>query len=98
MKILALERELPGGTVDDFRLLLKAEARRIWELQQSGLLREIYFNSNRHTAVLVLESPGIEEAGQVLSTFPLVMAGMIEFELIPLVPYDGLARLFTEEL
>jgi hypothetical protein len=96
MKILALEKELPGGTAEAFQPLLKAEARRIWEFQQSGLLRETYFNSDRHTAVLVLESTGIEEARQGLSTLPLVMAGLIEFELIPLLPYDGLARLFAE--
>jgi hypothetical protein len=68
----------------------------VWELQQSDAIREIYFNSNQHTAVIVLECLNIEEAQRFLSTLPLVMAGLIEFEVIPLVPYNGLARLFTE--
>jgi muconolactone delta-isomerase len=97
MKILALEKELPGATAEAFQPLLKTEARRIWELQQSGELREIYFNSDQHTAVLVLECSGVEEAQRLLSTLPLVVAGLIAFEIIPLAPYDGLARLFTQK-
>jgi len=96
MKILALEKELPGATAEAFRPLLKEEARCVWELQQSGLLREIYFNSNQHTAVLVLECASADEARRLLSGLPLVMAGLIEFEIIPLKPYDGFARLFGE--
>ena len=96
VKLLALEKELSGGTVEAYQPLLKAEARRVWELQQSGALREIYFNSNQHTAVLVLECASADEARRLLSGLPLVMAGLIEFEIVPLIPYDGFARLFDE--
>ena len=95
MKILALEKELPGATAEAFQPLLKEEARCVWELQQSGLLREIYFNSDQHTAVLMLECSSAEEARQILAGLPLVEAGLIEFEVIPLAPYDGYARLFA---
>jgi muconolactone delta-isomerase len=95
MKLLALEKELPDVTAEAFQPLLKPEARRIWELQQSGVLRETYFRTDQHCAVLVLECDNIEEARLVLSTLPLVAAGLIEFEIIPLAPYDGLARLFS---
>jgi muconolactone delta-isomerase len=94
MKILAFEKELPGTTAENFRPLLKGEARRVWELQQSGTLREIYFNADQHTAVLVLECSNVEEAHRLLATLPLVQTGLITFDLIPLIPYDGLARLF----
>jgi hypothetical protein len=96
MKILALEKELPGVAAEAYQPLLKAEARRIWELQQSGVIHEIYFNSDQHTAVIMLECAYIAEAQDLLASLPLVKAGLIEFELIPLVPYDGLARLFAE--
>ena len=98
MKILAFEKELPGATAEAFQPLLIGEARRIWELQQSGALRETYFRADQHSAVLVLECAGIEEARSLLSALPLVAAGLIEFEIIPLMPYDGLARLFEEVL
>jgi hypothetical protein len=95
MKFLALERELPGATAARFQPLLKDEARRVWELQQSGSLREIYFDARQHTAVLVLECGNLEEAQRLLADLPLVAAGLIAFELIPLAPYDGFARLFA---
>jgi muconolactone delta-isomerase len=95
MKILALENELPGATPEKFRPLLKEEARRVWELQQAGMLREIYFRAGRRTAVLVLECADAEAARRLLAGFPLVAAGLIAFEILPLVPYDGLARLFA---
>ena len=95
MKILALERDLPGTTAGQFQPLLKDEARRVWEMQQSGQLREIYFDADQHNAVLILECAEVEEARLVLASLPLVSAGLIEFEIIPLVPYDGFARLFA---
>ena len=97
MKILALERELPGATAEQFRPLLKDEARRLWELTQAGVLREAYFHAERHTAVLVLECADADEARRTLDTLPLVRAGLIAFDILPLIPYDGFARLFAEQ-
>jgi muconolactone delta-isomerase len=95
MKFLALERELPGATAEAFRPLLKDEARGVWDMQQSGTLREIYFTADQHTAVLILECSDGEMARHLLATLPLVRAGLINFDVIPLVPYDGFARLFV---
>ena len=95
MKFVAMEKELPNTTAEAFQPLLKDEARVVWELQQSGELREIYFNADQHTAVLVLECSDMEAARHLLATLPLVQAGLIAFDVIPLVPYDGFARLFA---
>jgi muconolactone delta-isomerase len=95
MKFVAMEKELPNTTAEAFQPLLKDEARVVWELQQSGELREIYFNADQHTAVLVLECTDMEAARHLLATLPLVQAGLIAFDVIPLVPYDGFARLFA---
>jgi hypothetical protein len=96
MKILALEHELPGVTPDQFTPELKrAEAARVWELYQAGIIREVYFRADRSEAVLVLECATADEAGRVLETLPLVAAHLIAFEIIPLVPYPGFSRLFS---
>ena len=95
MKLLALEKELPGAAAEKFQPLLKDEARRVWELQQAGALHEIYFHAEEHTAVLVLECADVGEARRLLATLPLVQAGLIDFDIIPLIPYDGFARLFA---
>ncbi len=96
MKILALEHELPAATTEQFRLHLKDEARRAWGLYQSGVIRELYFRSDQHAAVLILECGTLDEAHQALNSLPLVQQGLIEFEVIPLEPYPGFARLFAD--
>lgn len=95
MKILALEIEIPGTIGEQFQPYLKAEAARAWELYLAGTVREIYFRADQHTAVLVLECVSVEEARQALATLPLAKSGLIRFEIIPLAPYPGFARLFA---
>ena len=97
MKILALEADAPGADEGAYTAaLLQAESRRAWELHQAGVIRELYFRADRHAAVLVLECASTEEVQAVLATLPLVTAGLIAFEVIPLAPYPGFARLFSE--
>ena len=43
MKILAIEKDAEGLTDEDFAPHMKAEAKRAWELYQSGVFREMYF-------------------------------------------------------
>jgi hypothetical protein len=94
MKILALEKEIVGVTGEQFKSHLKDEARKVWELYQSGFIREIYFTKNSHNAVLILECSDEKEAWNILNTLPLVKEKLIGFDIFPLEPYDGFARLF----
>lgn len=94
MKILAMEIETEGVRPEQFQPHLKAEARRVWELYQRGAIRELYFRADRSEAVLILECEDVPVAQETLSSLPLVQAGLIRFEVIPLVPYPGFARLF----
>ncbi len=97
MKILAIEREAP--VVDDHAYtleLLQAEAQRAWELYQAGVVRELYFRADRTEAVIILECDSVEEAAAALDSLPLVQAGLVAFELLPLKAYPGFARLFAD--
>lgn len=95
MKILAIEHEVPDVTAEQFGPHLKTEATRAWELYRAGIFRELYFRADRPSAVLILECAGVEEAESVLGSLPLVKEGLITFDLIPLQPYPGFARLFV---
>jgi muconolactone delta-isomerase len=96
MKILALEREVPGVTDDQFtEEILETEARKAWELYQSGVLRELYFSADKHEAVPALECDSTDEARRQLAELPLMRAGLIDFRVIPLAAYPGFARLFA---
>ncbi len=95
MKILAIEKDVEGASPEDFAPHLKAEAQKVWELHQKNIIREIYFRQDESSAVLILECDNVEEAKKILETLPLVKENLIEFEIIPLIPYPGFARLFT---
>jgi len=69
----------------------------VWALYQEGLIRELYFRADRSEAVLVLECASLDEARAALGSLPLVQAGLIRFELVPLRPYPGFSRLFAGE-
>jgi muconolactone delta-isomerase len=95
MKILALEHELSGETADQFQKTAQDEARKVWELQQAGILRELYFRAGKTEAVFILECESVSEAQGILADLPFVHAGLITFELIPLKAYSGFERLFA---
>ncbi len=95
MKILACEKESPDAGGADFQPHLRDEAAGVWELYQSGVIREMYYRADRTEAVLVLECTDTDEARRYLDTLPLVREGLISFELVPLKPYPGFSRLFA---
>ena len=97
MKILAIEREIPGTDPKAFPPHLKPEAAWLWELYQAGVVRELYFRQERSEAVLVLECENKAEADKALSSLPLVEQGLIIFEVLPLVAYPGFSRLFERQ-
>ncbi len=95
MKILAIESETRETTDAQFAPFLRQEALRVWDLYKSGVIRELYFRHDRHAAVLIMECQDPPEASRVLKTLPLVASGLISFDVIPLVPYNGFERLFS---
>jgi len=96
MRILAIEVENPGISSHEFTRLQKAEAKIVWRLYQEDFIREMYFRGDQTSAVLLLECSDIAEAQRKLAELPMVSEGLINFDLIPLVPYPGLSRLFSD--
>jgi hypothetical protein len=94
MKILALEEEKKNSAGKFTPALLKAESRKVWELSQAGIIREIYFRADQPTAVLILECENLKDAQMKLRDLPLGEEGLIYFDLLPLVAYPGYERLF----
>jgi len=96
VKFLALEKSLSEASAEASLPLLREEAARVWSLHREGVIRELYFRADRREAVLVLEARDGEEANEALATLPLVRENLIAFDVIPLVPYSGFERLFTD--
>ncbi len=95
MKILAIEFESSAADAEFMQANLRPEARKVWELYKLGIIREAYFHKERHSAVLILECDDLPSARTVIRSLPLVQAGLIDFDLLPLIPYDGFERLFA---
>ncbi len=96
MRVLAIERPIEGVANESFTPeLLAAEAAQAWQLYQAGLIRELYFRDDEDSAVLSLECATVDDARNVLAGLPLVTAGLIDFEILPLRPYPGFGRLFA---
>ena len=95
MKILALSKRPPGVTAEQLQPHQVSEARRVWELHRDGVFREMYFRRDRPGAVVVLECASVEEARQSLGTLPMVAAGVLDFDVIPLGPFLPLENLFA---
>jgi hypothetical protein len=98
MKILAIEKEFENTLPEAFLPYLEAEAWQVWKLHTEGVIREAYFRADLSSAVLMLEADSVDDAREILSSLPLVEAGLIYFEFVPLVPYPGYERLFKKDL
>ncbi len=96
MKILALEHELPKATPAQFQQYAIAEAHKVWELHQAGIIRELYFRADKNETVLILECASINKVQEILAALPFVQARLISFEVIPLKAYSGFERLFEK--
>lgn len=95
MKILTIEYErVPVDWKEIDSAILKAEARHIFDLQQSNLIRQIHFTADTKRAVIEWEADTLEDVKTAIKSFPLVQAGLIDFEYYPLAPYSGFNRLF----
>jgi hypothetical protein len=94
MKILCLDRLLPGATPERIYPLLRAEVAHAFRGYENDLLREWYFRRDRPGAVLVLECASPDEARGYVDGLPLARAGLVAFDLIPLGPFLPLKTLF----
>ncbi len=95
MKILVLARRSGGVSLDQMRPHFKAEVEAVWDLYTRGIVREFYTRADQGgPAVLTVECENVEAARQALQGLPLVEMKMIDLDLIPLAPFNGLTQLF----
>jgi hypothetical protein len=97
VKVLAIGRARSGVGWEDIAPYVGEEARHVWELYESDRVREFYLRADdRPGVVLVFECDDLAEAERLVGSLPIVEAGLLDFEVIPLRPYVGLRRLFVD--
>lgn len=97
MKILAIDRFLEGTTLEKVQPHLKDEMKVSWKHYKEGYIREWYFRQDNPGAVLIMECESLDEARRLTDEFPLVKAGLIAFDLIPLGPFEPLGAVLNFE-
>jgi hypothetical protein len=97
MKVLAIGRAGSGIGWEDIAPYVREEARHVWELYESDRVREFYLRADdRPGVVLVLECDDLAEAERLVAALPVLKAGLLDFEVIPLRPYVGPRWLFED--
>jgi muconolactone delta-isomerase len=92
MRFLAiLGRRTDTFTEQQFEALLEPEAERVRELYSQGILRSVAGRGDMKGAVAELECTDADEARRAINSLPLAAAGMLDVQMIPLLPYRGFA-------
>lgn len=91
---LVITHDKPNVNWKEQEQLLKQEAKALWNLQKNGTIRNIWFTKNSREAILIIEAGDSKMAKEIINTFPLVKEGLITYDVIELVAYDGYERLF----
>ena len=95
MKILVMPKPIEGVSREELLQHSAEEIQAVWQLYAQGICREFYTRANEGgRVVLMFESESVEAAKEALATLPFVKLHLIDFDLIPLAPFSGLARLF----
>jgi muconolactone delta-isomerase len=95
MQYLVIMRVKPGTSQEQLGPLMKPEAAKAWDMMASGALRSIHFIKGPVGAVLLFEVSDEKEVEVRVSQLPLVEAGLVNVEVLPLTPFTGFAALFS---
>jgi hypothetical protein len=97
VKVLAIGEAQPGIGWEHIAPYVGEEARSVWELYESDRVREFYLRADHRPGfVLVFETDDVSEAERLVAALPIVEAGLLDFEVVPLRPYVGLRELFED--
>ncbi len=93
MQILAISKLKEGVTPDKIGPHGADEVKHTLEAYLDGKIRNFWFQVNRPGVVFILESTDEDEARRVMEELPLVVAGLMDVDLIPLQPLQPLGTL-----
>jgi hypothetical protein len=96
MQVLVIARVKPGIPVEQVLPLVSAEAAQAWEFYASEQVRQMYYIADKSGAVMLWEGVSVEAVTEEVQKLPMVKAGVLVCEVIPLKPYTGFASLFAQ--
>ena len=96
MQVLVIARVVAGTPIEKVVPLVNPESAKVWEYYAADLVRTVHYFADNSGAVLLFEAPNLEAVNGAVTQLPMVQAGVLELEVIPLAPYTGIAELFAK--
>jgi hypothetical protein len=95
-KVLAIGHVIPGPDPQAMRAIMPNEVRDTVQLYLDGKLDQWFVRQDGKGVVFLLNATSEAEAREMLSKLPLVKAGRMEFDLMPLGPLSPLRYLMGD--
>jgi hypothetical protein len=96
VQFLIIGRVKAETKIEQVLPVVKPEAAKAWEFYASDRLRSIHYIADKSGAVLLCEANNVEAINAMIAQFPMAQADVMQFEVIPLLPYTGTAELFAQ--
>jgi hypothetical protein len=96
-EVIAMTRLKPGVALPDVMKLVPEEVRVATQLYLDGKIDQWYTRGDGKGAVLILRCKTSDEARTVLADLPLVKAGYLDVDYIPVGPFSGLRNLIRPQ-
>ena len=96
MKVLVLLKLAADAKPADLAALEAPEAQRVWELYEAGDLLEIYLFADGSGAALVLRAGDADAALALTQSLPMVAAGKLEPQALPLTVWPQMSKLLAK--
>ncbi len=89
-EVIAMTSLKPGVALPDVMKLVQEEVHVAVQLYLDGKIDQWYTRGDGKGAVLFLHCTTVDEAKAILAGLPLVKAGYLDVEYIPVGPFSGL--------
>ena len=96
MQFLMIATIKPGIPKRDVIERIRQEAAAAWKLYGQDIVRTIHYKADLSGAVMMMEAETQEEIEDAIGTLPMVQAGILTTEIIPLKPYTAFGKLFDK--
>lgn len=96
MKTLVLLELAEGRSPSELDPHAAAENRIVWDLYLRGVVREMHMRQDAVGALLALETADADEARRIADALPMVAAGLLSAQVVPLAPFKPLEALFAK--
>jgi hypothetical protein len=96
--VMVMTSRKPAQALPDVMKLVQEEVRVAVQLYLDGKIDRWYTRSDGNGAVLFLNCKTVDEAKEIVSALPMVKAGYLDVEYVPVGPFSGLRALIGPSL